>query len=129
MMEVARLLGNLRLTKDWRPRRTIVFCSWTAQEYGIMGSYEWVDENLKKLSDRAVGYVNTDTCVVGPYVRAAASPTIKNVVVEALKSAWDPTTAEIRYDRRGEKLSTLANTLDILQVILRLLDAVGWSEE
>ena len=27
----------------WRPRRTLVFCSWGAEEYGLIGSYEWVE--------------------------------------------------------------------------------------
>ena len=30
----------------WRPRRSIVFCSWGAEEYGIIGSTEWVEVSL-----------------------------------------------------------------------------------
>lgn len=26
-----------------RPRRTLVFCSWDAEEEGLMGSIEWVE--------------------------------------------------------------------------------------
>ena len=28
---------------DWRPGRTIVLCSWDAEEYGLIGSTEWVE--------------------------------------------------------------------------------------
>ncbi len=31
----------------WRPRRTIVFCSWGAEEYALTGSYEWVEVQLQ----------------------------------------------------------------------------------
>jgi hypothetical protein len=43
-MELARSFGEL-LQQGWRPRRSIVFASWAAEEYGLEGSYEWVYEN------------------------------------------------------------------------------------
>ena len=30
----------------WRPRRTIIFCSWDGEEYGIIGSIEWLDVSI-----------------------------------------------------------------------------------
>lgn len=33
----------LNLLEKWRPRRTIIFCSWGAEEYGLIGSTEWVE--------------------------------------------------------------------------------------
>ena len=41
-MEIARALGVM-LKQGWRPRRSIVFCSWGAEEYGLIGSTEWVE--------------------------------------------------------------------------------------
>jgi len=41
-LEIARAFGEM-LKKNWRPRRTIVFCSWGAEEYGLIGSTEWVE--------------------------------------------------------------------------------------
>lgn len=49
----------------WRPRRSLVFCSWAAEEYGLIGSYEWVEEHAKVLATRAVAYINVDNAVVG----------------------------------------------------------------
>lgn len=50
---------------DWRPRRTIVFCSWSAEEYGLIGSFEWVQQHNQLLSQRAVAYLNVDEAVKG----------------------------------------------------------------
>ena len=50
---------------DWRPRRTIVFCSWGAHEYGLVGSYEWTQQHATVLGQRAVAYLNVDTAVSG----------------------------------------------------------------
>ncbi len=38
-------------------------CSWVAEEYGLIGSREFVEEFWPTLSDRAVAYLNTDICV------------------------------------------------------------------
>ncbi len=91
LMEVARTFGNL-LSKNWRPRRTIVLASWAAEEYGLEGSYEWVSQKISKLMQRSVGLVNTDICVSGPIVKPQASPVLKDIVINALKQADDPTT-------------------------------------
>jgi Zn-dependent M28 family amino/carboxypeptidase len=37
MMELARVFGKLKVEEGWRPRRSIVFCSWGAEEYGLIG--------------------------------------------------------------------------------------------
>ena len=42
LQEMARAFGTLR-TKGWRPGRSIVLCSWDAEEYGLIGSTEWVE--------------------------------------------------------------------------------------
>ncbi|CAC5360684.1 NAALAD [Mytilus coruscus] len=43
MKEMSRVMGNLVKTKKWRPRRSIIFCSWGGEEYGLIGSNEWVE--------------------------------------------------------------------------------------
>ena len=37
MFEVGRGFGEL-LKQGWKPRRTIIFGSWDAEEYGLIGS-------------------------------------------------------------------------------------------
>ena len=43
MLEISRVLMNLKLNKKWQPKRTLIFCSWGAEEYGLIGSVEWVE--------------------------------------------------------------------------------------
>ena len=43
LLEVARVLGEKK-NAGWRPRRTILFLSWGAEEYGLMGSREFVED-------------------------------------------------------------------------------------
>ena len=51
MMEVARVLGE-RKKSGWRPRRTIMFLSWGAEEYSFCGSREFVEQYEMEVSDR-----------------------------------------------------------------------------
>ena len=76
MMEVARVLGQ-KVKQGWRPRRSIVFASFAAEEYGLMGSTEWVHHKLHKLMARAVAIINIDTCVKGDILYPKASPILK----------------------------------------------------
>ena len=93
MMEVARVLGQ-KVRAGWRPRRSIVFASWAAEEAGIMGSAEWVQDKVHKLVNRAVGLVNIDAPIQGPILLAYASPTLTGVFLKAIKGI--PSTADER---------------------------------
>lgn len=79
LLETVRVMGEM-MKGGWRPRRTIVFCSWGAEEYGLMGSFEWVEEHVGKLQDRAVMYLNTDNCVSGPILQATGSPLVWDAI-------------------------------------------------
>ena len=94
LMEVARVLGALHTATGWRPRRTIVFASWAAEEYGLMGSNEWVSDKIQKVMDRAVAIINVDICIIGDILSPKASPILKEVFLAAIRavpSTLDPT--------------------------------------
>ncbi len=88
MLEAARGLGAL-LRAGWRPRRTILFCSWDAEEQGLIGSTEWVEEQDRAL-DHAVAYFNVDIAVSGPDFSAAAVPSLKEFVRSVTRSVPSP---------------------------------------
>ena len=95
-MELVRAFGKLR-QKGWKPKRTIVFASWAAEEYGLLGSYEWVSDKLSKIMERMVGVINTDYCSTGPIAKPQASPALKDIVKEALQHASDPSVGNDYY--------------------------------
>ena len=59
MLAEARAIGELAKT-GWKPKRTIVYCSWDAEEEGLIGSTEWVETHADELSKKAAVYINTD---------------------------------------------------------------------
>nr|XP_053627349.1 N-acetylated-alpha-linked acidic dipeptidase 2-like isoform X2 [Cherax quadricarinatus] len=85
MLETARVLTQLISSTGWRPRRTLVFCSWGAEEFGLIGSTEWVEEHVNKLQERAVIYLNTDTCASGPIIHIPSSPLLWDSITLVMK--------------------------------------------
>jgi len=88
MLESIHGVGAL-LKQGWRPKRTIVFASWDAEEEGLVGSTEWVEQNAKAL-EHAVAYFNTDVAVAGPDFSAAAVPSLKEFLRELTRSVPSP---------------------------------------
>jgi N-acetylated-alpha-linked acidic dipeptidase len=88
MLESVHGIGAL-LRQGWRPKRTIVFASWDAEEEGLIGSTEWVEQNTKAL-ERAVAYFNTDVAVSGPDFSASAVPSLKLFLRELTRSVPSP---------------------------------------
>ncbi|KAH5338240.1 hypothetical protein HBI67_123820 [Parastagonospora nodorum] len=89
--EVIRSFG-LALQTGWKPLRTIVFASWDGEEYGLIGSTEWVEEYLPWLSGSTVAYLNVDVATDGPDFKLAAAPLLNQVVQETLKLVTSPNT-------------------------------------
>lgn len=79
-LEVIRLFGQLHTESGWRPRRSMVFASWTGEEFGLIGSTEWVEQHLNILWNNAVAYINADLCVEGPHPSPDASPALMDIL-------------------------------------------------
>ncbi|KAL8152395.1 hypothetical protein V2J09_010155 [Rumex salicifolius] len=89
LLDIARRLAFL-MQSGWRPRRTIVLCSWDAEEFGMIGSTEWVEQNLLNLGSKAVAYLNVDCAAQGPGFFAGATPQLDDLLVEVTKKVKDP---------------------------------------
>ncbi|HKE01914.1 MAG TPA: M28 family metallopeptidase [Planctomycetota bacterium] len=89
MLEAVRGLGALK-SLGFRPKRTIVFASWDAEEHGLIGSTEWCQEFAEEIAKKAVAYVNIDSGVSGRDFRAAASPTLAKFAREIAGAVEDP---------------------------------------
>lgn len=91
MMELVRIFGDLRKL-GWRPLRTIEFASWDAEEFNMMGSTEYVEDNIEYLRDNAIAYLNVGAGVFGPNFRAAGSPLWERPLLRVLDRINDPDT-------------------------------------
>ncbi len=88
MLESAMGVGAL-LKTGWKPKRTIVFGSWDAEEEGLVGSTEWAEQHATELAN-AAAYFNMDVAVSGPHFGASAVPSLKAFVREATKAVPSP---------------------------------------
>ncbi len=88
MLEAVRGIGRM-LKAGWRPKRTIIFGSWDAEEHGLMGSTEWAEQHAAEL-DRAVAYLNVDSAVSGPNFGASAVPSLKQFLRDVAKAVPSP---------------------------------------
>jgi N-acetylated-alpha-linked acidic dipeptidase len=101
VMEVARALGQA-VKHGFRPKRTIVFATWDAEEFGLIGSTEWAEEHEELLTKNCVAYLNLDVAATGNNFNASASPTIKQLFREATMDVKDPQTGKSVYDQWRE---------------------------
>ena len=93
---VAAMLAEARavagLTEDgWRPRRSIVYAAWDAEEPGLIGSTEWVEEYAAELKQKAVVYVNSDSNGRG-FLSAGGSHSLETLVNQVARDVEDPQT-------------------------------------
>ncbi len=88
LMEEARAIGELA-KKGEKPKRTLVYCAWDAEEPGLIGSTEWVEDHIKELQEKAVAYINTDSNGRG-FLSAGGSHTLQAMVSEVAGVVTDP---------------------------------------
>ncbi|MEJ2584033.1 MAG: transferrin receptor-like dimerization domain-containing protein [Robiginitalea sp.] len=98
LMEEARAVGMLAKNGE-RPKRTVVYCGWDAEEPGLIGSTEWVEDHLEELQQKAVAYINTDGNGRG-FLGAGGSHSLQTMVSEVAASVPDPQTGVSVKERR-----------------------------
>jgi N-acetylated-alpha-linked acidic dipeptidase len=103
LLGLSETLG--KLVKEGKgPKRSILIAHWDAEEHGVIGSAEWVEQMRAELNAKAVAYLNFDGGVSGKNFGASASPTLKKVLVEASKEVNYPETDKTVYQVwKGDK--------------------------
>ncbi|KAG8438076.1 hypothetical protein GDO86_008675 [Hymenochirus boettgeri] len=112
MLEITRILGTKLKQGKWRPRRSIIFGSWGAEEFSLIGSTEFAEEYYSKLRDRTVAYINVDISVfANATLRAQGTPPVQDVIFTAAKQVQTPSSPSlsvydnwIRYANRSSSL-------------------------
>ncbi|KAJ6515539.1 Zn-dependent exopeptidase [Mycena sanguinolenta] len=89
LLEVVRGYGAL-LRAGWKPLRTIVFASWDAEEYGLIGSTEYGEDFADWLAEHAVAYINVDGAASGSRWGAAASPSLSHLILDTARDVPHP---------------------------------------
>jgi len=90
LMGEAQAIGELVRT-GWRPKRTLIFAAWDAEEPGLIGSTEWAELHADRLRAQAVAYVNTDGSSRG-FLSMSGSHTLERFINEIARDVIDPQT-------------------------------------
>ncbi|XP_030607287.1 transferrin receptor protein 1-like isoform X2 [Archocentrus centrarchus] len=92
LVELARSISDMVKNDGFKPRRSIVFASWSAGEYGSVGATEWLEGYLSSLSMKAFTYIDLDGIVTARNgFKVAASPLLNNLIQNTLN--------EVMYDK------------------------------
>ncbi|KAG8445767.1 hypothetical protein GDO86_010524 [Hymenochirus boettgeri] len=106
MMEITKILGTKLKEGKWRPRRSIIFGSWGAEEFGLIGSTEFAEEYYNKLKERTVAYINVDISVfANASLRAQGTPPAQNVIFAASKQVTTPLDSSLTVYENWKKHS------------------------
>ena len=97
MMEEAKAIGEL-VKNGYKPKRTLVYCAWDAEEPGLIGSTEWVEDHAAELKQKAVVYINSDGNGRG-FLSAAGSHGLEAMIDGIAKDVTDPQTNVSVFER------------------------------
>jgi N-acetylated-alpha-linked acidic dipeptidase len=107
LLEEARVVAELAKAGH-RPKRTIVYAAWDAEEPGLLGSVEWAEQHADELREKAVAYVNTDSFGRG-FLGAGGSHTLERLVNQVARSVPEPKTDLTVAERAHKAVEVFGN--------------------
>jgi|GEM_PF-1749274 len=90
ILEAAKALFQLERS-GWKPKRDIVFAFWDAEEYGMIGSTQWVLQHIAEVRHRVASFVYVDS-VRGQLFGASIAPGLRGMLDQVLDQFKDPST-------------------------------------
>jgi N-acetylated-alpha-linked acidic dipeptidase len=111
VLEAARAIAD-QVKTGKRPKRTIVFATWDAEEWGLIGSTEYVEDDSLRLSRSAVAYLNQDDIAQGPNFSSGGSPSLRGLLRDVAKHVPDPSHQGSVYDVWRKRASLAADSLE-----------------
>ena len=97
VVESARAIAE-QMRAGWRPRRTLLFATWDAEEWGLVGSSEYVEDDSLRLMRGGVAYLNQDASASGPNFGGGGTPTLRGVLRDITTLVPDPSGNGSVYD-------------------------------
>ena len=111
VLEAARAIAE-QVKAGKRPKRTIVFATWDAEEWGLLGSTEYVEDDSLRLSRSAVAYLNQDDVAQGPNFSGGGSPSLRALLRDVTKQVPDPSHQGSVYDVWRKRANLAADSLE-----------------
>ena len=111
VLEAANALSDLA-KKGIRPKRTVVFATWDAEEWGLVGSSEYVEDDSLRLQRGAVAYFNQDVAAQGSSFGGGGTPSLRAVLRDVVKSVPEPKGKGSVYDAWRAASGIKSDTLE-----------------
>lgn len=89
VLEAARAVADA-VKAGHRPKRTIMFATWDAEEWGLIGSSEYVEEDSLRLMRGGVAYFNQDVAAQGARFGGGGSPSMRAALRDVARQVPDP---------------------------------------
>ncbi|MDH3812891.1 MAG: M28 family metallopeptidase [Acidobacteriota bacterium] len=105
LLEAARVLGALARSGE-RPKRTLVFANWDAEEWHLTGSTEWGEQFAAELGKGAVAYLNVDSSTAGPDFSIGAVASLNPTILEVARDVIDPNSRRSLLDAWSKTVSS-----------------------
>ena len=97
LLSLSETLGKMAKA-GYRPKRSILIGHWDAEEHGVIGSTEWVEQMQKTLKSNAIAYMNFDGGVSGKNFGTSSAPSLKKLAIDASKKVNHPYENKSLYD-------------------------------
>jgi len=124
LLEEAKAIGEL-VKSGWKPKRTLVYCSWDGEEEGLLGSTEWSEFHADELQKKGVIYINSDGYGRG-FLDAEGSHALEPFINEVAMAVTDPQTGTSVWERkRSNDLVQAATSKDKKDILDKKSFALG----
>src|SRR5512143_557624 len=110
VLEAARAVAE-QVKAGVRPKRTIVFATWDAEEWGLIGSTEFVEDDSLRLAHNAVAYFNQDVAAQGSRFSGGGSPSLRPMLRDIARLVPDPNGKGSGYSE-WRRASAVADTAE-----------------
>jgi N-acetylated-alpha-linked acidic dipeptidase len=89
ILEAARAVAD-QMKAGWKPKRTMMFATWDAEEWGLIGSTEYVEDDSLRLQKGGVAYFNQDGAGGGPNFGGGGSPSLRPMLRDVTRTIMHP---------------------------------------